>query len=62
MGFATAAMFGRVGRVCASNVSAHRGGWSDRLAGALAWWRALLRCPIYRRREHGDQRPVVLGW
>ena len=62
MGFATTAMFGRIGRVYASNVSAHRGGWSERLADALAWWKALLRCPIYHRRVHGDQRPVVLGW
>ena len=62
LGFATSAMFGRVGRAYASPVSAHAGGWSGRLAHALSWWKALLRCPLYHKRVHGKDRPVVIGW
>jgi hypothetical protein len=62
LGFATSAMFGRIGRAYTSPVSAHAGGWSRRLAHALSWWKALLQCPLYHKRVHGTDRPVVIGW
>ena len=40
----------------------HPGGWSAPLASALQWWKALLQCPLYHRREHGHRRPAVTGW
>ena len=62
LGFATTALFGKVGRVYASIISAHRGTWDYSVQNAVGWWRALLRIPLYHRNNFAQRRQVAVAW
>ena len=62
LGFATSALFGRVGRTFATQVSDHQGMWDSTVKNALGWWQALLRSPIYHKREFSKTRKKVMAW
>lgn len=62
LGFATSALFGRVGRTFATQVSDHNGTWDCVIKNALVWWKALLRSPMYHVRDLNRKRKQVVAW
>ena len=62
LGFASTALFGRVGRAYTRSITSHKGGWSDELDHSLRWWRALLTMPLHCYQEHDNGKPEASGW
>ena len=62
LGFAATALFGRIGRVYAAQVSAHAGPWSGQLQAALEWWKALLGAPVYHMEQNSAKPRLATAW